>query len=60
MLARNQVKFAAFVKLEKAFDRNILFYKLFRYNIDHNIYWAIKLLHKDTVDSVSLSNLVTE
>ena len=40
-LTRNQETFAAFIDLEKAFDRiyrNLLFHKFLKYNIRGNIY----------------------
>ena len=59
--ARNQETFAAFIDVEKTFDRidrNLLFYKLLRYKINGKMYCSDKLLYH-TVNCVRLGNFLT-
>ena len=47
-ISQNKCTYAAFIGFEKAFDgvdRSLLLYKLLKYNISGNIYWAIKSLY---------------
>ena len=60
---RNQTTFAAFIDFEKAFDRinrTLLFYKLLKYNITGNIYWAIKSLYANTYNSIRINSYYTD
>ena len=55
--------YAAFVDLERAFDRvnrDLLFYKLLRNNINGKIYKAIKLLYTNTLSCVTVNGLFTQ
>ena len=55
--------FCAFVDMQKAFDwvdRDLLFYKLLKYNIRGNIYKCIKALYSHPLARVKVNNNVTE
>ena len=56
--SKNLDTFAAFIDMTKAFDsvnRNLLFYKLLRYNIEGKIYVAIKALYTKTSACINLN-----
>lgn len=59
----NMDTYAAFIDLRKAFDfvnRDLLLYKLLKYNIDGNMYFAIKQLYSNTKSCVQLNQFRTE
>ena len=61
-LYSNKDTFIAFVDFSKAFDsvdRNLLLHKLLKYNINGNIYMAIKRLYSDTQNCIRLNNMYT-
>ena len=54
--------YVAFVDFSKAFDsvnRTLLFHKLLNYNINGNIYMAIKKLHSNTLNCIRVNNVYT-
>ena len=54
--------FVAFIDFTKAFDsvdRNLLLYKLLDYNINGNIYFAIKKLYSETQNCVRVNSMYT-
>ena len=58
LLKKENSTFCSFVDLEKAFDwinRDILMYKLLNYNIDGNMYFAIKAMLNQICASIQLS-----
>ena len=62
-LQNNENTFAAFLDLEKAFDRidrNLLFFKLLKYNIRGKIYNTIKLLYSATFNTIRINNFYTD
>ena len=61
MASQKSRNIAAFIDVEKTFDRidrNLLFYKLLRYNINGKMYCSDKLLYH-TVNCVRLGNFLT-
>jgi len=62
-MARGEDTFAAFIDFSKAFDsvdRNLLLFKLLRYNINGNIYFAIKKLYQNTVNCIRLNSFFSK
>ena len=55
--------FAAFIDMEKAFDRidrDLLMYRLLEYNIDGKMYRAIQGLYQNTESCIRINNLLSE
>ena len=54
--------FVAFIDFTKAFDnidRNLLLFKLLDYNINGNIYFALKKLHSETQNCIRINSMYT-
>ena len=59
-LAIKKDTFAAFIDFSKAFDsidRDLLLFKLLRYNIDGKIYNAIKNLYENTINCIRINGI---
>ena len=55
--------FSCLIDLQKAFDwvdRDLLFYKLLQYNIDGNMYKAVRALYSKPLSCVRLNEVNTE
>jgi len=62
-MANNLDTYTAFIDFSKAFDsvdRDLLPFKLLRYNIDGKIYFAIKKLYQNTVNTIRLNSYFTQ
>ena len=60
---KNKPTFAAFLDMEKAFDRvnrDILLLRLLEYGIDGKLYNSIKNMYDDNKSSILLNNLSTD
>ncbi len=60
-LAENKSMFACLIDMQKAFDwvdRDFLFYKLLKYNIDENFYKCVKALYEQSC--VKINNYKTD
>ena len=62
-LCENKDTFVSFIDMCKAFgwvDRNLLFFKLLKYNISRKIYNAIKSLYSNTLSCVKLNDKLSD
>lgn len=62
-LNNKQNVYAAFIDMEKAFDRidrNLLMYRLMEYNIDGKMYTAIQNLYRNTESCIRLNKLLSD
>ena len=63
LYATGSITFAAFLDMEKAFDkvdRNLLLLRLLQYGIDDKMYCSIKNLYVDNIARVKVNNLFTD
>ena len=63
VLHENKPTFAAFLDMEKAFDRvnrDLLLLRLLEYGIDRKLYNSIKNMYDDNKSSILLNNLSTD
>ena len=61
-LVKDKPVFAAFVDFKKAFDcinKNFLFFKILRNNIEGKLYWAVKALYANNEACVKVNNYLT-
>ncbi len=62
-LSHNQSTYCCFIDMQKSFDwvdRDLLFYKLLKYNVNGNIYKCIKAMYSHPIACVKVNNIVTD